>query len=143
MKEAVTFKGVFTLKVYKKGELVETFSENNLVVVGGRNAIARLIGGSVSNNSVTKIGFGTNTAPANVLDTALTNSFVKNVTSVAYPSNGQVDIVWSLEEAEANGKSITEFGLITAGNALFARKVREVIEKTSDIRLEGTWQLIF
>jgi hypothetical protein len=54
-----------------------------------------------------------------------------------------VDINWSLEEDEENGKSITEFGLLTESDVLFARKVREVIEKTVDIRLEGKWQLIF
>jgi hypothetical protein len=143
MKEQITPKGVFTLKVYKKGELVHTFSENNLVVVGGRTAIAKMIGGDTDGNVVTQIAFGESLAPANILDTALTNQYAKAITSATFPTAGQVDINWSLEEDEENGKSITEFGLLTASDVLFARKVREVIEKTADIRLEGKWQLIF
>jgi hypothetical protein len=92
---------------------------------------------------VTQIAFGESSAPANILDSSLTNQYAKAITSATFPSAGQVDINWSLEEDEENGKSITEFGLLTESDVLFARKVREVIEKTVDIRLEGKWQLIF
>lgn len=143
MQEQIKPKGVFTLKVYKKGVLVETFSENNLVVVGGRTAISKLLGGDVGGNSVTEIGFGDGTSPVNILDSEIQNVFKKAIISATYPSAGVVDINWTLEEDEAEGMSITEFGLFVENGSLFARKVREVIEKTTDIRLEGKWQLIF
>lgn len=148
IKDTVKVKGYFTLKIFKNNELVETYEDKNLVVSTGRVAIARLIGitdsgGDPSDFTPSKIGFGTNATAASPSDTALVDSFEKAIEGITYPISGMAAIAWTLAEDEANGKAIAEFGLITGSDTLFARKVRDVINKTSDTRLEGVWKIIF
>ncbi|MNC78397.1 hypothetical protein D3C75_1305980 [compost metagenome] len=50
---------------------------------------------------------------------------------------------FTLGESEANGLNIRELGLLCADETLFARKVRGLIEKTSDLSITGSWTIIF
>jgi hypothetical protein len=137
-------KGIFELRVYNAdGCLVEQYEDWNLIVNGGRSAIASLIGAATSTKDVTQIAFGTNGASPVLTDTAITGAFTKAVGAVSYPATGQVRFAWSLELSESNGVTIREYGLLCQDNTLFARKVRADIAKTSDVRLEGTWTIIF
>ncbi len=137
-------KGILRIDVYRLGVLRETIEEKNLIVTGAFTAIAALVGGNVTNNSVTQIGFGTNgTAPV-VGNTGLTGAFMKNVDSVSYPSAGVVQFNFSLLTTEDNGMAILEFGLFTAAGTLFSRLVRSAaLNKASDISLSGNWQITF
>lgn len=137
-------RGHFVLEVRRNGELIERFEEKNLVVDGYKQTHARLLGGDVTNRSITQFGVGTSgTAPA-VGNTSLTSSFVKAVGVIDYPATDQVRFAFSLTTAEANGKAILEFGLFTAGSVLYARKVRATaLNKESDISLSGTWTITF
>jgi len=75
-------KGVLRVDVYRLGVLQETIEEKNLIVNGAATVLANLVGGNVTNNSVTQIRFGTNgTAPVGG-NTGLTGAFMKNVDSV-------------------------------------------------------------
>jgi hypothetical protein len=136
--------GRLHIEVFRKGVLVEVFDEDNLVVDGYKNTHSHLIGGDTTNYRVTQFGVGTNgTAPA-AGNTALTSPFTKAVDSVSYPASGQVQFGFSLASGEANGKSIMEFGLLTAGGVLYARRVRaSALVKTSDISFTGTWTITF
>lgn len=136
--------GVFTLEIRRHGELVELFQEENLVVDLSKQQLARLIGGDVTNRSITKIGFGTSgTAPA-AGNTSLTGAYVKALGTVTYPTTSSVQFAFTLGTSEANGMSIMEFGLFTAGDVLFARKTRTgAIVKDSDLSISGTWQITF
>lgn len=136
--------GLFLLNVYRGGELIEVFEEKNLIVDLSKQVHAKLLGGSVTGQSVTTIGFGINgTAPA-AGNTALTGAFTKAVDSVTYPATSQVQFNFSLGSAEANGLAILEFGLITAGATLYARKTRaSALNKASDIALTGSWTITF
>lgn len=136
-------KGIFTLTVWKNGVAVESFQENNLVVSGGRNNLAALLGGSLGGEAVTRIGFGDSGAAAALTDTALVNPIYKDLDSATIVGTGRLELGWTLDTTEGNGKTIREFGLFRSGGALFARKAREPIAKTSDIRLTGTWTIIF
>lgn len=144
MTNKIKARGVFTLKVYDgDGNLLEDFREENKVVIGGLQALTLLLSGDSSgDNLVADIGFGSNgTSPAPG-DTALTDVFTKPINATSVPGLTSVGYDFSLETTENNGAEIREFGLFTAGGALFARKVRSgVINKTSDIRLEGTWYI--
>ena len=142
--ETIQLRGDFFLKVYHRdGRLLEQYAEKNLVVTAGKTAMSRLLGGNTTGRSVTKIGFGTDGTAAAAGDTALTDSLVKTVDSVTYPDATSVLFTWSLATSEANGKAIQEFGLLCTNNDLFARRTRAVINKTSDLRLEGTWKIQF
>ncbi|WP_456741904.1 hypothetical protein [Bradyrhizobium sp. USDA 4469] len=132
------------LRVYRGGELIEVFEEKNLIVVGSQPTHAKLLGGDVANQSVTRIGFGTNgTAPV-FSNSSLTGAYTKAVDAVSYPATNQVQFAFSLGTAEANGMAISEFGLLTAAGALYARKTRSTpLNKDDDITFSGTWTVFF
>lgn len=136
--------GRFLLKVFRRGILIEEVDENNLIVDGSKLIHAKLLGGTVTNNSVTQIGFGTNgTAPSGG-NTSLTGQYAKNLDSVSYPASNKVQFNFSLASGEDNGQSIMEFGLLTGSGALYARKVRSsALNKDTDISLSGTWTISF
>lgn len=141
--DQLTLSGIFTLNMFRDGALVETVVENNLIVQLAKNQLAHLIAGDGADRHITRIGFGVGSSPATPNDTGLTSSYVKAVGVPTYPAAGQVRFPWSLSTSEANGKSITEFGLICADGRLFARKVRAPIDKQSDLSLTGHWTILF
>lgn len=136
--------GLFVLNIFRRGQLIETIEEKNLIVDASKQIHAKLLGGSVANQSVTQIGFGVNgTAPAGG-NTSLTSAYVKAVDAVSYPLTNQVQFSFSLGSGEANPLAIMEFGLLTAGNVLYARKVRSAaLNKDSDLSFSGTWTISF
>lgn len=118
--------------------------EPNLIVDNSKELHAKLIGGTVSNRSVTQIGFGTSgTAPAGG-NTGLTGTFLKALDATTFPLTNNVQFAFSLATGENNGMAIMEFGLFTAGSTLYARKVRSVaLNKDSDLSFTGTWTINF
>lgn len=136
--------GLFQLQAYDpNNKLLWVYQDANLVVDAGRSQIARLVGGDVTNRSVNRIGFGSNGSAPVATDTALTTAFLKAVTAVSYPSAGVVKFDFTLELVENNGTTIREFGLICTDGTLLARKTRAAIDKTSSIRLEGSWTITY
>ena len=144
IQENTSPKGTLSIKVFdKSGSLVETYEETNLIVGTGKQALATLLAAATNGKKVTKIGFGTDGTEPSSGNTSLTSPFVKDIDSYTNPDTSSVVFNWSLVTTEANGKAIQEFGLICFDNSLFARRTRAVINKTSDLRLEGTWKIQF
>lgn len=144
IQENTSPKGTLSIKVFdKSGILVETYEETNLIVGTGKQALATLLAAATNGKKVTKIGFGTDGTEPSSGNTSLTSPFVKDIDSYTNPDTSSVVFNWSLATTEANGKAIQEFGLICFDNSLFARRTRAVINKTSDLRLEGTWKIQF
>lgn len=141
--ETLIVKGRFEMRTYKSGVLIDTYIDNNLVVAGGRNAVAELLGNTSPAKYITEINFGEDGTPPSSLDTGVLNPFSKAITAVSYPSNGQVKFDWSLELAENNGVTIKEYGLYCSDGTLFARKTGTDVIKTNLIRLEGSWTILF
>lgn len=137
-------RGHFRLWVCRSGIWRLEVDEPNLIVNNSKQVHAQLLGGDVTNQSVTKIGFGTGTNVPDVGNSALTNAVIKALDSHNYPASNEVNFNFSLGTSEANGTSISEFGLLTAANTLYARKVRGVpIAKTNTISFSGTWTITF
>lgn len=142
-------RGIFTLKVFSDtGEPLDFFQDENLVTTTGREGLAQMLAGDVAlvdgPKNIQSGAFGTNPAAATLLDAALSDAVLKELTAIDYPTQNSVMFSFSLELTEGNGLAIQEFGLITGDGSLFARKVRETaINKTSVIRLEVDWQIIF
>lgn len=137
-------RGLFSLRVYRRGELIEEYEDHNLIVAGAKTALAALIAGSGSGRTIAKIGFGTNGSGPATSDTGLTGAYTKAIASYSFPAAGQVQFAWELLVSEATGLAISEFGLICADGSLFARKTRrQALQKDSDISLEGKWLIIF
>lgn len=136
--------GHFHLEVFEAGVLREVVDESNIVVSLSKTILSELLGGAVAGNSITQFGIGTNgsaPAPGNV---ALTNSYSNAIVSASYPSAGVVMFGFGLSAAEAVGMQVLEFGLLTEGGRLFARKVRaSALNKTSDISFNGFWAITF
>ncbi len=138
-------KGRFELNVInaKTGKILENYVDENLVVNGGRTAVMRLLGAAESGKQLTKLAVGTNGTQPVGTNTAITGSFVKALGTVTYPTISSVRFDWTLGSGEANGIGIREFGLLCTDNTLFARKVRELINKNADIILNGNWTISF
>lgn len=136
--------GIFRLKVFRRGLLIEEMDEPNLVVDLAKTGLARMLGSDLTNRPITQIGFGTSgTAPA-AGNTSLTGAYMKNHDGATFPAAGQVTFAFSLASGEANGMAILEFGLFTANSTLYARKVRTTaLNKEADITLSGSWTLAF
>jgi len=136
--------GHFHMDVSKNGQVIEVVDEPNLVVDASKFLLSKLLGGTVTGNSVTVFGVGTNgTSPA-AGNTALSSPFTKGFDSVAFPAANQVQFNFSLASTEGNGKAILEFGLLSTGSILFARKIRSAaLNKDSDISFTGSWLITF
>jgi len=137
-------KGEVHYKVFENGKLVQEETLKNLVVDGGKDAIAKLIGNLNASKFVDQIGFGEGTSTPAGADSSLTNHFIKAVSSVTTPAINKVTFHWSLTTGEGNGMNITEFGLFTNDNFLFARRLAlSTIVKNNTISIAGTWTLTF
>lgn len=131
-------------EVRQAGRVIEVVRERNLIVNNAKTIHAKLVGGSFANQNVTQFGVGTNGNAAAGTDSALAGAFLKAVDGVTFPNAGQVQFAFSLASTEANGIAILEFGLLTANNTLYARRVRSTaLNKASDISLTGTWTITF
>lgn len=140
--EHVTLKGVLELRVYRCGQLIEHWRDENLIVLGAKELMAMLVAGD-SAEAITEVGFGVSATPASPNNTSLTGAFWKPLSSHSYPTAGKVAFSFGLGATEANGLAICELGLRTTARRLFSRKVRGIIEKDSDISLTGTWTITF
>jgi hypothetical protein len=142
MKDTIQLRGAVCIDVYENGVLIERIEDNNLVVDLGRENVAKLVGGIAGGAAVTQIAVGDNGVPAVVADNAITNQFAKPVVSVTQPAPNKVMFNYDIDNTEANGLTIREFGLLNANGVLVARKVPSAeIVKTNAIRLVGSWTL--
>lgn len=136
-------RGRLSFRVYDGADLVEEYSEPNLVVGGARRVVAGLLGGSPG-LAVSHIGFGVGSSAPALADVALTGAVFSPVLRVEFPAPGAVRFVWELGAGLGNGMQVTEFGLYAADGTLVARKVRPVpINKTSKVSVFGAWVLSF
>lgn len=92
---------------------------------------------------ISRFGVGIGTAAATVNDTALVSQYLKSLDGYDVSVAGQVTFHWSLGFSEANGMTISEFGLFCADDTLFAHKVRGGIVKEEDLSFEGDWTIVF
>ena len=143
MKDSIEVKGIFEVNIFKNNKLVEHYIDNNLVVTLGKTKLCKLIANDGISNYIQSISFGTSTINPTVADTAITDPFTKSLIGYEYPTTRSVKFNWELETSEANGKAISEFGLICADDTLFARKIRGTIQKESDVFLSGSWTILF
>ena len=143
MNEQITLKGELTIRIFRNGELIQEDVEKNQIVNLARTSLTKLIAGEGSGFQLTKIGFGTSSTSATAADTSLTGAYVKALGSFLYLAFNVVQFNWTLENDEANGMTIREMGLFSNNNTLFARRTREAVNKTSDLRIEGSWKIFF
>ncbi len=135
--------GHFRLAVLCRGVVIERVSEPNTVCTGSRSLLAGLLGGA-GPAGVSVIGFGTSVVPPDFGNLALTAAYTRPLDGVTF-GDGTANFAFSLPGGEANGLLIGEFGLLTPGGVLFARKTRTyaAIPKDLNLSLVGTWTITF
>ena len=114
---------------------------NNPLGIGGYEAAAEALAG-VAGAAIARVAVGTSGTEPTEGDTALTDAVSVAIQSVEYPAAGTVRFNFSIGYDVAVGKTIREFGLLTADGRLFSRKVREGIEKTEAMSIVGRWDII-
>lgn len=132
------------------GKVIYEYKGENLVVNTGKLNMAKLHSGDVAGLPADTIGVGTSATAANVTDTTLTGSFTRALNgntsygTVTYPANGHAMYAFTILTGEANGMSISEFGLLNGNGDLIARKVIATpISKTVSFAIEGEWIIKF
>ncbi len=140
----LNLKGHLLIRVIEvaSNKVLQAVEEQNLVLTAGHKNIANLLGGDPSGKAITKIGLGVNGTQAQLTDTALSNPFIKQISSVSYPEANSIKFDWAIDASEANGMTVREFGLLNENDVLCSRKARTDIVKTPAVRLVGTWKII-
>lgn len=135
-------RGDFHLAVYKGGEIIDRVDDHNLVVDAGRIRLAELAAGK-SGSCITKIGVGSGSATEAADDTELEGQQLFPLTSATVDGrDARFDFL--IDNSQANGLKIHEFGLFCADGTMFSHRVRTgLIEKEDDIQIKGYWILHF
>lgn len=135
-------RGDFHLAVYKDGEIIDHIDDHNLVVDAGRIRLAELAAGK-SSACITKIGVGSGNAQEAATDTELVEQQLFPLTSASVDGrDARFDFL--IDNSQANGLKIHEFGLFCADGTMFSHRVRTgLIEKEDDIQIKGYWILHF
>jgi len=107
-----------------------------------KSILATMLIAPSSTKTITKVGFGEGSATPTPDDTALTNAYVKNISSSRVVDGSSIEFTYSLGFGEANGKVIREIGLFATDGTLIAREVRDVIEKDSDASYDGVMTIL-
>lgn len=156
MREAVAPKGRLFLCFERDGKPVKKEVTDNLIVTGGRNALANLLGNNGTGKHITQVAIGEGSSPASAADTALTNSASVNVTETRIGSNLEAEDGTTFSDARivqfhfvigktvGNGLDVQEYGLLCADGTLFSRIVRDAAFTKTDIdSIRGYWQIQF
>lgn len=135
-------RGDFHLAVYKGGEIISRIDDHNLVVDAGRIRLAELAAGK-SSACITKIGVGSGSTAEAADDTELEGQQLFPLTSATVDGrDARFDFL--IDNSQANGLKIHEFGLFCADGTMFSHRVRTgLIEKEDDIQIKGYWILHF
>lgn len=137
--------GKLRAKLFRHGRLVEAWESPNMAVVGSGLVNAQMVSGGTAAGPIAQIGFGSNAAAIAYGNTALSlDAYLKAVDGVTYPAPNQAAFAISLSTFEANGQTIAEYGLLTAGGILYARLVRAApLIKDQSMSFTATWTLSF
>lgn len=135
-------KGEFHIDVYRNGTHVDSFGDHNLVVEAGRIRLAELASG-LSTDCISQIGVGDGAEPEKDTDTALSNQMLFPLDKASVTGR-DARFDFSIDNTQANGLKIHEFGLFCKDGTMFSHRVRKgIIEKEDDIQIRGYWILHF
>ena len=135
-------RGDFHLVVYKDGKIIDRIDDHNLVVDAGRIRLAELAAGK-SGSCIARIGVGSGSAQEAATDTELVEQQLFPLASASVDGrDARFDFL--IDNSQANGLKIHEFGLFCADGTMFSHRVRTgLIEKEDDIQIKGYWILHF
>lgn len=140
----ISVSGRLKLRIEHLDGSVEHYDQRNMLMA---YTVQRLIDTITTSEPdtdfIAQIGYGEGTTASTPDDSALTNAFVKNLSSLDTTTPGVITATFTLESGEGNGLSISEFGLLTTDDNLVARRTRDAIAKVEGVRIDGTWTITF
>lgn len=139
MQDRIKVCGRLRLRIRTGGKRQEVCLDN-VVTTTGLNIFAALVGGA--GHAVDEIGVGSSSVAPDPANTVLADEFSKAITTVSQPATGQVKFAFSIDQGDAIGLDIQEFGLLADG-WLVTRRVYPVGLKTGDMQIEGEWTIEF
>lgn len=143
-------KGLVSMKaIDRSGNVLwEESEQHNLIVNTGRDMMASYLGAwanSYEPSPIEFIAFGNAPTPtSSVYATDLESPILSKEVEATptFISPGVVKFAWILDYSEGNGYAITEMALKNTNGDMFSRIVRSIpINKTSDFRITGNWQI--
>lgn len=156
IKEHPGAKGSMVIKIYRGDKLLSTEKIDNLIVNGGKNALANLLGNNGAGKHIATVGIGEGADPPAAEDTVLTESVTVSIseTRIAtgleaedgslFDAPNIVQFHFNFDKATGNGIAIREYGLFCADGTLFSRIVRAAAFVKTDIdAIRGFWQIQF
>jgi len=115
-------RGRVIVRAYRRGKFLWQRERENLVVTAHGTPTSKLLGGTVTNQSIGAFGVGSGTVPVAITDTQLTApAYYKAVGTPTYPAAGQVSFPWTLvggTDTGAYGVNIQEIGLFCNTGAI-------------------------
>ena len=78
--------GLFDMRVFRRGTLIEHYQEPNLVVDLYRTALSRLLGNGAANDRVGLFGVGESATAAAAGNTSLVAPYQKAIDGVLFPT---------------------------------------------------------
>ena len=149
-------KGQMVIKIYRDGTLLSSETVDNLIVNGGKAALAHLLGNNGTGKHIATVGIGEGADPPAAEDTVLTGSVTVSIgeTRIAtgleaedgslFDAPNIVQFHFNFDKATGNGIAIREYGLFCADGTLFSRIVRAAAFVKTDIdAIRGFWQIQF
>ena len=119
---------------------IDEIDEANLITLSGKQVMAYLMAGEPGTHKVSKFGIGTGDSFPDDYDSGLTNAYIRNTTGYYFLEPTVVQWYLAIEAHEAVGLVVTEFGLYSEAEQLFARKIRTPgIIKDASISMIGAW----
>ena len=156
MNDNIKITGQFNIRVVKDTEVIEEYTDNNMVLMTGRSALAHALA-SGQGTQITKIVLGTGGHDENnptsakeglsVNDTGLIAPHTEKVLTDVTSLNNVLTIKATLASSEGlTGNAPTGFSeaaLVLNNNALFSIKRFGIKTKTADTSFEITWKVTF
>ena len=143
MDEPVKLKGLWMFETFDaKGELVESFTKENLITTVGKGLSLDRLFGLSSAIAIAGMAVGTSATAAAVGDTAITAAVYKAFDSTPTRSSLTVTGFTTFSTSEAN-INIQEAGLLTASGGVLFNRLAPVgpFNKTSAVSLKITVQI--
>ena len=143
-----SIKGLFHIELKSSdGSIIDTYTNHNLVVNGGKALLAHsLVGSDIDNKKISKFGVGDSIAVSSgdMIGLQGTNIFKKVIVGYEFPVYNQAKINFEVGLTEANGIDIKEFGLFSADGTLFNRVTwNKNVLKSSSFALSGYFLISF
>jgi hypothetical protein len=133
--------GEFSCRVFEHNTLIQEFKGRNQIVEVGKSRMASALIQAVP-LQIDHIGFGEGTTDPDPSDEHLSgNVYTKPLVIREYISPATVKFSWVLGNSEANGLTISEFGLFNTAWQMFARKTGLTVAKNNTITLTGDWTI--